>query len=212
MKKEKKFIGYYSLSVFVTYLGVISAVLGVYFALTKRITIAISCLIISGICDAFDGKIARKTKRTEEEKEFGIQLDSLADMVNFIFLPIAIFYGLGMATWYNVVIYVLFALGGVIRLAYFNTVATADSPVAYYSGLPVTTTAIIFPLLYILKYYVGFEFFKVIYTIGMLLTSILFVTNFKLKKPKGQAAYIFLALGIVGIIILFLLRFKGLFI
>lgn len=212
MQKEKKFIGYYSLSVFVTYLGVISAVFGVYLALTRKITLAISCLIISGICDAFDGKIARKTKRTEQEKDFGIQLDSLADMVNFIFLPIAIFYGLGMSTWYNVVIYILFTLGGVIRLAYFNTVATKDAPVEYYSGLPVTTTAIIFPLLYILKYCVGFECFKIIYTISMLLTSILFISNFKLKKPKGQAAYLFLALGIVGIIILFILRLKGLFI
>ena len=44
----------------------------------------------------FDGKVARMCKRTEEEKQFGIQIDSLADTINFIALPVVIMLSLGM--------------------------------------------------------------------------------------------------------------------
>ena len=44
-------------------------------------------LLISGICDMFDGKVARKCKRNKKEKMFGIEIDSLADTVNFLLLP-----------------------------------------------------------------------------------------------------------------------------
>ena len=47
--------------------------------------------MFSGLCDAYDGKVARMKKvRTEEEKAFGIQIDSLADMVAFGVLPACI--------------------------------------------------------------------------------------------------------------------------
>ncbi len=200
--KKKIFVGYYGLSVIMTYLGVISSIIGVYFALTGKITLAIICLIVSGICDAFDGKIARSLKRSKEEKKFGIQLDSLSDMVDFIFLPIAIFYGLGFSEWYNILIFVIYAICGISRLAYFNIVAEEDSPVPYYSGLPVTSSALIFPLLYILRSFVNTITFGYIYTIAMLIISILFVVNFKVKKPQGYAAYLFLILGVIGILLI----------
>lgn len=45
-------------------------------------------LLISGLCDAFDGMIARtKTDRTEQEKQYGIQIDSLSDLVALGVLP-----------------------------------------------------------------------------------------------------------------------------
>ena len=105
--REKMIIGYYSKSVFITYLGVISGTIGMYFAFNHKITYALICLIVSGVCDAFDGKVARKCKRTSNEKYFGIQIDSLADMVSFIFLPIVIFYGLGYTSWYNIAIFAM---------------------------------------------------------------------------------------------------------
>ena len=57
MKKEKKplLIGYYKKSVILTYLSVISAIIGIYIALIeKQPKYALLLLIISGLCDAFD--------------------------------------------------------------------------------------------------------------------------------------------------------------
>ena len=192
-EKEKMIIGYYSKSVFITYLGVISATIGMYFALKHKITYALICLIISGICDAFDGKVARKCKRSNNEKLFGIQIDSLADMVSFIFLPITIFYGLGYTAWYNVIIYALFTLGGVIRLGYFNVLADEhrDGPVTYYCGLPVTSSAIAYPLIYLCSNFISPAEFKILYTLSMLFIAILYVLNFRVRKPGKKLLYVF---------------------
>lgn len=193
-KEEKMIIGYYSKSVFITYLGVISGTLGMYMAFNQKISYALMCLVFSGICDAFDGKVARKCKRSNEEKSFGIQIDSLADMVSFVFLPITIFYGLGYDAWYNVAIYAMFALGGVIRLGYFNVIADEkgkDGPVSHYSGLPVTSSAIIYPIVYLLNSLTSPEEFKIIYTLTMAFMAVLYVLNFKIKKPNAKVIYFF---------------------
>ena len=200
MKKENKkvLIGYYTKSVILTYLSVISAIIGMYIALIENEPkYALLLLIISGLCDAFDGKVARTCKRTEQEKQFGVELDSLADLIAFIMFPIIIFYSLGLHSIINVIIFILFALGGVIRLAYFNTIADQNAPVKYYSGLPVTSTAIIFPVFYLLTILLTTNTFNIIYTIVMLITSILFVLNFKIKKPKTKELIIFLIGGLV---------------
>ena len=205
---EKLIIGYYSKSVFITYLSVISATLGMFLAFNHKITYALICFMLSGIFDAFDGKVARKCKRSNNEKSFGIQIDSLADMVAFIFLPITIFYGLGYTNWYNIIIFAMFTLGGVIRLGYFNVVADEkgkDGPVKYYSGLPVTASAIIFPLVYITKHFISSQEFAIIYTLTMFFIAILYVLNFKLKKPTSGIIYFFVAGGVLLSVVLYLL-------
>ena len=84
-------------SVIVTYLGIIFGIISMGFAFTKMafaevayIRYSLILLMLAGVCDMFDGKIARMCKRTEAEKEFGIQIDSLADTVNFVVLPVVI--------------------------------------------------------------------------------------------------------------------------
>lgn len=73
----------------------------------------------------FDGKIARtKKNRTEDEKQFGIQIDSLCDVVCFGVFPIVLCYELGMRRIYSMAILVLYGLAGVIRLGYFNVMET----------------------------------------------------------------------------------------
>ena len=100
-------------------------------------------LMFCGLCDAFDGKVARtKKNRTEQMKQFGIQIDSLSDLVAFGVLPACI----GIAMLRNsiefsifpdfkflhladktvvikvilTIIAVLYALAAMIRLAFFN--------------------------------------------------------------------------------------------
>ena len=85
------FIGKYNKSVILTFLGLISSTLGICFTINNRISFAIICLITSGICDLFDGKIARMCKRDDIEKDFGVQIDSLVDVISFLALPACIY-------------------------------------------------------------------------------------------------------------------------
>ena len=72
-----RFIGFYDYTVILTYMSLISSVFGITQAIHGDYKQAIFCLAFSGICDAFDGRVARSKKnRTEDEKAFGIQLDS----------------------------------------------------------------------------------------------------------------------------------------
>lgn len=114
-------IGFYDYTVIMTYISVVSSMIGIFCAVTDHISAAVCCLAFSGLCDMFDGKIARtKKNRTEEEKCFGIQIDSLADIVCFGILPIVLGFKLGMCHIYGIAILLFYGLAGLIRLAYFN--------------------------------------------------------------------------------------------
>lgn len=56
-------IGFYDYTVVVTYISLISSIMGMFFAIDGKLPLAVFCLAFSGLCDMFDGKIAR-TKRT----------------------------------------------------------------------------------------------------------------------------------------------------
>ena len=89
-------IGFYNYSVILTYIGLASAVFGITQVMDGRQALPFLCLLLSGICDLFDGKIARSMKnRTEHEKVFGIQIDSLCDLVCFGVFPAVIGYSYG---------------------------------------------------------------------------------------------------------------------
>ena len=77
-------IGFYDYTVVVTYISLVSSIVGMFCAIDGKLTVAVFCLAFSGLCDMFDGKIARTKKdRTDDEKSFGIQIDSLCDIVCF---------------------------------------------------------------------------------------------------------------------------------
>ena len=84
-KKKKLFLGCYNKSVILTYLGVSISLLGMINIEHRGISVI--CLVTAGICDLFDGVVARKSKRTDTERAFGVQIDSLADMISFIAFP-----------------------------------------------------------------------------------------------------------------------------
>ena len=73
-------LGVYDYTVILTYISLMVSIGGMLFSLNGDCRMALVCLAISGLCDMFDGKVARTKKdRTEVEKRFGIQIDSLAD-------------------------------------------------------------------------------------------------------------------------------------
>ena len=203
------FIIKFKKSVLLTYLGVIFAAISMYFAFTKMafseigyMRYSLVFLILAGICDMFDGKVARMCKRTPEEKEYGIQIDSLADTVNFVVLPVVIMSSLGMTSVVEVLVYTIFIICGISRLAYFNCNASLDGPVKYYSGLPVTSTAIVYPVLGLLHGQIPENVFELIYIIATAIIAFLFVAKIKIPKLKGIA---YIIIPILAILLVFLL-------
>lgn len=195
-------LGYYNYTVVLTYIGLISSVYGMTEALDGRITRAIACLVISGICDMLDGKIARTMDRTEDEKHFGIQIDSLCDLFCFGAFPAFLGYALGIRGFWGTFAMCLYVLAAVVRLGYFNVMEekrqqeTAEVR-KYYQGLPVTSIAIIFPVLYILRPHFTNLIYMRIIVAAMIVVAILFVSNLKVFKPGNKMMTFFIIIGLV---------------
>ena len=84
-------LGVYDYTVILTYVSLMVSIGGMMLSVNGQIKYAVVCLAISGLCDMFDGKIARtKKNRTDDEKNFGIQIDSLCDVVCFGIFPVMI--------------------------------------------------------------------------------------------------------------------------
>lgn len=195
------FIGKFNRAFMVTSLGVVSAVIGMFFAIDQKLDYAILCLVISGICDMFDGKIARKHNKTDEDTKYGIQIDSLADIFAFGVFPVVILMTMGLQEWYHFAIYSLFIITGITRLSYFNMMAEKSGPVKVFTGLPITSSSMAFPFFWLLNVLLETDFLNIVYPILMFVMAICFVANVKvIKKPGKVENIIFTLIAIVGAI------------
>lgn len=202
-------IGFYDYTVWLTYLGFLSGLVGIINAFSGHSFLAIFCLMFSGLCDMFDGKVARtKERRSKDEKTFGMQIDSLSDLVCFGVLPASIAFSIGINRLYFLPIILFYPLAALIRLAYFNMLEinrNSDSPVKFYTGLPVTSSALIFPFIYIFRKFLG-KYFIFIYGLTLLIVGLLFISKFKIKKPRVKTMILFILLGIVEIIVIITIK------
>lgn len=200
-------IGIYDYTVVLTYLSVCSAITGIVVAFNGRPFLAILCLMTSGTLDMFDGKVARTKKRDEKAISFGIQIDSLADIIAFGILPIAIGYAVGLDKPRHLIIFFIFVLGALIRLAYFNVneetkTKNKKGRTLLFTGLPTSSVALILPLIYSLKVVLP-KYFPTIYAISMLIISFLFVLNKKfITKPDNKRMIAFIIIGLIEIAII----------
>lgn len=215
-------IGFFDYTTILTYLSLVSAVLGNVIALSGggHPFIGSFFLLFCGLCDAFDGKVARtKSNRTEQEKNYGIQIDSLTDVVAFGILPGCI----GAAMWrsltlagdniiredYNILVYTviaLYALAAMIRLAYFNVTEMERQKEEggvrkNYTGLPVTSSALIFPSV-LLVHYVLERDITPIYLAVMLITAFAFLAKFRIPKPGLRGILIMIGIGLAECVVL----------
>ncbi len=194
------FIGFYNYTVLLTYISAVSGMTGIFYALQGRLTAAVICLMVSGFCDMFDGAVARTKKdRSSLEKTYGVQIDSLADMICFGVLPASIGYGLGLIRWYHLIILAVYVLTALIRLAYFNATEYEEhmkegTTRKHYSGLPVTSTALIIPAVFCFRPLLGYHFPSV-YGLVLLLIAFAFIARFKVKKPKMKHLLIMAGFG-----------------
>lgn len=96
------------------------------------------------VCDALDGYVARKTRRSSA---LGADLDSLADIVSFGVAPAVLGFTLGLRGGWDILILIYFVVCGISRLARFNVtaeeLADASGKVAYFEGTPIPTSLLI---------------------------------------------------------------------
>ena len=217
---KNKVIGYYGYWVYLTYLSVVSAITGIYFAISGNVFLSIVCLMISGVCDMFDGTVAKTKKRNDEEKKYGIQIDALADIVSFGVLPIAIGYAIYsdilfenkdiFPTIINIIIFSSYVLAALIRLAYFNVqeMKLQDNNISrqYYEGLPVTSVALIIPLVYCLCMIFDIPL-DIIFNKLYLIILLLFISKVRIPKIKGKKLFILLFIGLILFILMLLMKF-----
>lgn len=214
-------IGYYNVSVILTYLGLTSAIIGMFQSFEGHFKIAVLCLMLSGVCDMFDGTIARRCKRNDDEKSFGIQIDSLCDLICFGAFPAVIIFNFckfhgadSFNFWLTTFCLAAYVLAAVIRLGYFNVselnrTAKETGKREFYEGLPVTSISLILPFFLVLDLFITKNFLVRFYNIGLLIIGLLFVSRIKIKKPYFKGLFLVALIG--AILFTLILIFGGQF-
>lgn len=205
---KKKLNGYYNYTVILTYMGMCAGFCGIAFVINEDFRSAIICLMLAGLCDMFDGAVAATRKRTESEKRFGIQIDSLSDLICFGVFPALFTYCICGKGPIALIVSVLYALCALIRLAYFNVLEEdrqnqETGRRTSYQGLPVTTSAVLLPLFYLVA-----KLLPVGAVILMLctvcLTGLAFLSPIQVKKPHITGKILMVVLAVVEFTLLLL--------
>ncbi len=207
--EEKRFVGFYNKSVIITYMGLGFAFGSIFLSFQYNFRWAIFCILMSGLCDMFDGPVARMIKRTDMEKAFGIQIDSLCDLVCFgvapAILTICLYEG-GDTQFIGYIAGFLLTLCGLIRLAYFNVTEeerqkTTTERRTIYQGLPITNSALGVAVAFVISRFLPEDIVPEFFSGFMLFVAFLFVFNFPVPKAHGK--------GLIPVIIVALLLFAG---
>lgn len=180
-------IGFYDYTVVLTYLGALAGLLGVALAAQGNYMAVILCMAAALFCDTFDGIVARNKKgRTEDEMRFGIQIDSLCDLISFGVCPAAMFYFLGLNTLPDMLLLGAYTLCCVIRLGYFNVLAGKRElgTKGDYHGLPVVCLDVAVPAVYMLHLWLPEGGFLWCLRAAAAVFGFLYIFDFKVKKPN----------------------------
>lgn len=205
MKNNK--IGYYNYTVILTYMGVFSSCIGIFYVLECRYDSAMILLMLSGLCDMFDGTVAATKKRDKYEKIFGIQIDSLSDLISFGVFPALFAYQICDRNIISKIISVIYILAALIRLAYFNTLEEhrqneTPEKSSSFLGVPVTTIVIFLPIVYVMYSNDIFEN-NIYFNILLVLTGTGFLTPINIKKPDFIGKLALIIIGMIETVSLF---------
>ena len=188
-----------------TLVGVCIGLTSIKFAFDERFGLAIICIIVAGLIDGLDGRIARLIKGTSQ---VGKELDSLTDVISFGVAPAFIMYfwqlnTLGRVGWLICLVYVICVA---LRLARFNVNSETQPSWKdnFFEGVPSPAGGILvlMPLIYskseIQFLNVDFTYFTPILfvLISLLLISKLPTYSFK-KIAVPRRLTIFLLFGVV---------------
>ncbi|MEJ2041530.1 MAG: CDP-diacylglycerol--serine O-phosphatidyltransferase [Desulfosarcinaceae bacterium] len=183
-KKERLRRGIYLLPNLFTALNMFCGFYAVIAAISGKFIPAAYAILIAGIFDLLDGKVARATHSTSK---FGVEFDSLADLISFGMAPGIVMYlwvlnPLGRIGWLAAF---LFVVCGALRLARFNTQAGVVGS-EYFVGLPIPAGAGINAVTILFCYKLGIEdavhpffFLVMLYLLSFLMVSTIPYYSFK---------------------------------
>lgn len=149
-------------------------------------------IIFANILDGLDGLVARVTKTTSQ---FGVELDSLADLVSFGVAPAVLVYYWALVPWgtWGWLAACLYAVCGALRLARFN-VQVKNVEKSHFVGLPIPAAAEMIVATIVMYYFLGGEgaahkqiiLLLVIYALGALMVSNVRYFSFKQFAVKRK--------------------------
>ena len=175
----------------ITVLAICAGLTGVRLAFEGRYEIAVSMVLLAAFLDGIDGRVARMMRATSN---FGVQMDSLADIVNFGVAPALVLYVyvLDQARSVGWIAALIFAISAGLRLARFNVMTErANKPKwlsEYFVGVPAPAGA----FLVMVPVYIGFlgvettrtfAYASAIYTVGI---GYLLVSRIPVWSGKAQ--------------------------
>ncbi len=148
---------HFNLANLFTMVNISAGLLATYFITQNNFVLAIMLAWIGGAFDIFDGKIARKYKLSNE---FGIQLDSFADFLSFVLVPVFLIFQAVYAVhlegfWLalSAVVSIYYVISGLRRLIQFNIDAEEGEVAKYFIGVPTPLGAILLWLVYLTSAY-----------------------------------------------------------
>lgn len=193
-------IGFYDYTVILTYLGALFGLLGISMSIHGLYVNAILCMAGALVCDTLDGIVARgKKNRTRGEMLFGIQIDSLCDLLSFGVCPAVLFYMLGMRSFLDMALLGGYCLCCVIRLGYFNVLALEAElgTKGDFHGLPVVCLDVMVPAVYLLFRLIPDAYALWVLRLAAAVFGFLYILDFKVKKP---VLWKFIAMGAVVVV------------
>jgi CDP-diacylglycerol--serine O-phosphatidyltransferase len=148
---------HFNLANLFTFVNITAGLMATYFITQNNFTLAIVLAWIGGAFDIFDGKIARKYKLSNE---FGVQLDSFADFLSFVLVPVFLIFQASYAPAFHgfslilaAIVSIYYVISGLRRLIHFNLNADAGEVEKYFTGVPTPLGAILLWLVYLLNAY-----------------------------------------------------------
>jgi len=168
--------------------GLLCTVLAIYFAITGNFPAAMIGLVWAVFFDWSDGKIARKLKhRTDAQRSFGGQLDSLIDIVSFGVCPALVLLSYGnYDIWFVPGAFIIVA-AGVLRLSYFNVFGLIDK--STYQGLAIDNNGIFLVLLFLLEGFISVYLFTALLYASIVLLAVLNVAPIRTPKLSAGGWY-----------------------
>ncbi|EQB39832.1 phosphatidylserine synthase [Sulfurimonas hongkongensis] len=148
---------HFNLANLFTFVNITAGLLATYFITQNNFVLAIILAWIGGAFDIFDGKIARKFKLSNE---FGVQLDSFADFLTFVLVPVFLLFQAVYATSLSSIsllfasaVSIYYVISGLRRLVHFNLNTDAGEVDKYFTGVPTPLGAILLWLAYLTHAY-----------------------------------------------------------
>lgn len=171
--------------------GLACTILAIYFSIIGVYEAAMIGMIWAVAFDWGDGIIARRMKgRTANEQTFGVQLDSLIDMLNYGAAPAILLLSYGkFEPLFLIGAFIMLATSA-LRLSYFNTFGLSGG--SKYTGLALDSNSIILVFIFLFEGLFSTETFSIVLYVSGLTLAALNVSKIKTPKLNGNPINVYM--------------------